>query len=103
MDGTQAVPDVEEIAVVQPAIWDERLERKHAPAEPLEAIRHARPAPIERTPCIVVGVQPRCGDPSAGLARNGGNIQDVVEMAVGDDDSADWLAVPAAPPQRVPQ
>ena len=45
---------------------------------------------------VVVSVETRCGNPSASLACNRGDVQDVVEVPVGDDDAANGLALPTA-------
>ena len=51
----------------------------------------------------MVGIETRRGDPGAGLTRNRGNVEDVVEMPVGDDDAANGLSLPAAPAKSAAQ
>ena len=52
---------------------------------------------------VVVSVEARGRDPGAGFARNRGNVEDVVEVPVGDDDAPNALMVPAALAQRPAQ
>lgn len=95
MDGTQAVPNVDEVAVVEPAVGNKWTKAQNRPANALQAASDSRPAAIVRVAGVVVGVEPRGGDPSAGLARNDGHIEDVIKVSVRDDNTSNRLTLPA--------
>lgn len=44
----------------------------------------------------MIGIEPRGGDPGTELACDGGHVEDVVEMPVGDDNTPNWIVVPTA-------
>ena len=53
--------------------------------------------------CVVRGIEARRGNPSAGVARNGCHIENVIEVSVGDDDAPNCLTLPATPNEFAPQ
>jgi hypothetical protein len=103
MDGTQTVPNVDEVAVVKPAVGNERTKAQNRPANALQTACDPRPAAIVRVASVVVGVETRGGNPGAGLACDDGHVEDVVEMSVGDDNAANGLALPTALAECAPQ
>lgn len=96
MNCPQAMPYVDEVAIVQQAVRNERLEGQNASANALQTTRDSRPAAILRTTAVVVCVETWGGNPSTGFTGDRGHVEDVVEMPVGDDDSANGFALPAA-------
>ena len=48
----------------------------------------------------MVGIETRAGDPGASLARKRSNIEDVVEVPMGDDDATNGVTLPTAPAKR---
>jgi hypothetical protein len=96
MDGLQPVPDIEEVAFVEWAIRDEWAVGKNWSADGFQEPGDVGPTAILGMAGVVVGIEARRSNPGAGFARNGGDVEDVVEMPVSDDDSADRLAFPSA-------
>jgi hypothetical protein len=103
MDGPQAVPNVDKVTVVEPAVRNERTKVKDWPADALQAAGDPRPAAILRVAGVVVGIETRGGNPSAGLACDVVHVEDVVEVSMGDDNAANRLTVPAAATECPPQ
>src|SRR4051794_38563101 len=86
MDRPQTLPDVEFVAVVEPSIGGERLEGKERPPEALQAGGDTGPPAIVRMSGVMIGIETWRGDPSAGFSRERRDIENVVEVPVGDDD-----------------
>src|SRR5262249_7759514 len=103
MHRAQAMPDLDDIAIVQPAIGSEWLERQHRPADALQHTGNTRPAIIRRVAGVVIGIEAGRSDPRPRLAGERGDVQNVIEMAMGDDDAADGFALPTAPDDCAPQ
>lgn len=103
MDGSQTMPDINEVAVVEPAVRYERTKAKKRPANALQTTRDPRPTGIDRMPGVVVGIETRGGNPGAGLAGDPGHVENMIQMSVRDDNSANWLALPSAAAKRPPQ
>ena len=93
----QAVPNVDEVAVVEPAVRNEGAEGQDGPADALQTTGDSCPTAIVRMAGVVLSVETRGGNPSASLARNRRDIENVVEVPVGDDDATNQLVLPAAP------
>ena len=103
MDGAQAVPHIDEVPIVEPAVRNEWLEGRKKSAKRLQVPSDSCPATVVRTTRIVLGVETGRRNPRAGLACNCGHVEDVVEVPVGDDDTTNALALPAASAKRVSQ
>ena len=99
MDCAQTLPYVEEVAVVEPAVGNERMEGENGPTDALQATCDSCPAAIARMTGVVVGIETRGGNPSAALACDGRHVEDVVEMSVGDDNAPNGIALPTASPE----
>ena len=99
MDGAQAMPDIDAVAIVKPAIRDERPKTEHRPADAFQQTGDPRPAPIMRMPHIMIRIHTRSGDPCAGLPRDGGHIQNVVEVPVRHNNATNRLTLPSPPSQ----
>jgi hypothetical protein len=98
MDGTQTVPDVDKVAVVEPAVGNERVKCQNGSADSLQATcGDSRPAAIAGMTGVVLSVETRGGNPGAGLASNRADVEDMAEAPVGDDDAANGLMFPTAP------
>lgn len=104
MDGAQAVPDIDAVAIVEPAVRSERPKTEHWPANAFQPTGDARPTNVARMPGKVIRIQTRCSDPCPALTGDCRYVQNVIEVPVCDDDTADRLAIPTAiskcPPQK---
>ena len=95
VNGAQAVPNVDKVAVVEPAVRNERSKTQKGPADHFEAAGDPGPAAVIRVACIVVGIETRGGNPCSGRPGEGGYIEDVVEVSVREDNPANRLTLPA--------
>lgn len=103
MDGTQTMPDINPVAVVEPAVRHEWLKTQKRPAKTFQAPRDPRPAGIAGTTRVVVGIKTRRGYPGSVFPGDGGHIKDMIEMSVRDSDPANGLTFPPAAAKRPPQ
>ena len=103
MNGAQAMPDFNEVAVVQPAVGEKRPERQQMTTHPLQASCDTRPTRVFRMTGVMVRIKAGCRNPRARLPRDTRHIQDVVEVSVGDNDSNNRESVPSALSKRTAQ
>ncbi len=96
MHGAKAMPDVDGVAIIDPAVRGEGLEAQERPPDGFEKTGAVGPAGISRLSRVVVGIESRSGNPRASFLREGRDIQNVIEMTVREDDAFDGLLVPTA-------
>jgi hypothetical protein len=101
MDGAQAVPNRDFIAIVKKAIRAERAESQYGFAEAFQQSANLRPALIDRRSRIMRRIQRRSGNPRSMFVGEPGNIENMIEVAVGDEDSANRLMILSRPRRNV--
>lgn len=99
----QAIPNIQTVAIVEKDCRRELPKSKEGPPYPFEASSHPRNAVIRWTALVVRCVQPRGRDPRARLFRNPSDIQNMIQVAMCDDNPNDALAIPSALLQSAPQ
>jgi hypothetical protein len=103
MDRTQSVPNIQVVTVVEPPVGRKGTKAKNGPAYAFQDSRHPRPTTVTRPPGVVRRVESRRRNPRTRLDRNGRYIQDVIQVPMGNDDSANRLPIPSALTQCLPQ
>jgi hypothetical protein len=90
------MPNVQKVTVVEEAGGSELPKSKEWPSYPLKASGNPRCAVIRGTTLVVRCVLSWGCNPRSGLLCNPSNIQDVIEVAMGNDDPDDALAIPSS-------
>jgi len=103
MDGPQTVPDIEEIAVIDPAIRGERLESQQGSANRLKQSSDPCPSAMGWRAFIRRRIQPGSGNPGPVLSRDSRHIEDVVKMPMGHDHTQDLLILQTTRDEGFPE
>ena len=88
MNGLQPMPDFEIVTVVQKAGGCETAKRKDLPTGRLQNTSNPGCPTINGMPGIVIKVEPGSGDPSPVAIRQFRDIENVIEVPMRQDDSA---------------
>lgn len=103
MNRLEPVPNVEQIAILEPSIDRERPIPQDRSPQRFERAADARHAGIRIGPAIVRLVPARRRHPRRSLGGQRSHIENVIEMAVGDHDASNRFPIPAAPAQGAPE
>ncbi len=96
MDHGKVTPDVQHITIIEKSCRRETPKSKKQSSNRLKKTSDLRPSPIRRTTLVMRCVKARCCNPCPCLFRNHTDIQNVIEVTMGYDNTNDAFAIPSA-------